>query len=277
MNNVQDRALGAMGAPLLQDPSATCADLTAARASSSAMSLDRIGRLPLPVLRQAPANGTPDGLSSIMGGGIMEILSQLLSLLTQVVSMAGLTANANATYFQSATASSEGDPHLAFRGTDSTGNTQQTHFDSMTAHSDLLDSDSFDGGYRISTTATPPGAGGITYNQQAAIETDYGQTRVALDANGNVLVCQGGKQLDLQAGGSYDLGNGESVARAADGSLTVTDSNGMGASITTIMRRNGPGVDVDVNAQHIDVGGDILGAQRWSGPIPSKPQPWQSF
>ena len=64
--------------------------------------------------------------------------------------------------------------------------------------------------------------------------------------------------ISLANGQSYDLGNGETVTRNANGSLAVTDNNGMGGTITTTLSENGQGVDVTAQANNVDLGGDLL-------------------
>lgn len=203
-----------------------------------------------------PQTGEFSGGSSGMSG----IISQLLGIVQQLLSAIGMGGMGSTpqTYFQSATASSSGDPHLAFNGTTAHGNTQQAHFDSMSAHTDLLDSDSFAGGYTISTSVTQPGASGVTYNQQATIATNFGATQVSLDRSGSATISQNGQTISLANGQSVFLANGETVTRNADGSVVVRDDNGMGGSITTTLSENGQGVDVHAQAQHVALGGDLV-------------------
>ena len=59
-------------------------------------------------------------------------------------------------YFTSADASSVGDPHDAFNGTSSTNGNLSNRWDDMRSHAQLLSSDSFRGGYRVSTRASQP-------------------------------------------------------------------------------------------------------------------------
>lgn len=190
-------------------------------------------------------------------GGIGSLLSQLANYLGGNSN----TASAGEQQYTSATASSTGDPHLAFNGTAQNGTSANAKWDDMNAHADLLDSDSFAGGFRVSTTATAPNANGVTYNGSATVATHGGNTSVSLDANGNATLLENGRSVNLADGRNINLGNGESVALAQDGSLTITDRNRNGGSITTTLRDNGSGgVDVNASAQNVDLGGYLAGA-----------------
>jgi hypothetical protein len=263
MNNVLERLPGAIGTqPAAIEP------FTSAIAGGNGSPLgsvagDRIRQLITPALSfGGPADGgVGGGMGNALTGGGWGIIAQLLSIVQQLVSFLGFGAGAQGglqTYFQNANGSSTGDPHLAFDGADISGNNIQARFDSMTGHADLLDSDSFEGGYQVSTTTTQPGANGITYNQQATISTNYGQTQVSLDKNGNAFVLQNGEQFALTQGESYDLGNGETVTRNSDGSVVVSDANARGGSISTTLSQNGSGVDVRTQAHGVDLGGDLV-------------------
>lgn len=242
MTNVHERLPGAMqqiNVPPLDDFGAGLAISGAAGTPYARTQTDRILQFTPPSL----ANG---------GQGPMGIVQQLLAAIQQMLGSMGLT------HFQTASASSTGDPHLAFDGTAADGSSQQTRFDSMTGHHDLLDSDSFAGGYRIATQTTAPGANGVTFNRSARVSTQFGAAQVSLDKDGNATIREDGAQYALSAGQSYDLGNGETVSRNNDGSVIVTDDNGMGGHLTTTLSENGQGVDVRVQAQNVDLGGDLL-------------------
>jgi hypothetical protein len=62
----------------------------------------------------------------------------------------------------------------------------------------------------------------------------------------------------LQPGQTFDLGNGEIATRNADGSVTVTCTNGSGGEIATTLSGNGNGVDVNVSASNVDLGGTLV-------------------
>lgn len=227
---------------------------------------DAISRLMPPLL-------DPLGVGSAVAGGLSPILRSLGGLLQQLSQALGGSGGttggtggsggyggncggspcANAQqYFGNASASSTGDPHLAFSG-DGTN----AHWDSMSGHTDLLDSNSFDGGFRISTQTTTPNANGVTYNGAASVATRNGNTRVTLDNAGNATVDRYGRTFALQNGQSFDLGGGEHVSRGTDGSVDVTERNAQGGSIDTRLGENGRGVDVNVQAQNVDLGGDL--------------------
>lgn len=202
----------------------------------------------------------PPGGGPYPGGmqGLGSIVSQLLGIIQQLMSMLGLGGAGNGLfgnpqgpeqYFQSASGASTGDPHLSFNG---------NHFDSMVGHSDLLDSDSFTGGLQISTSVTQPGSNGVTFNQQATVSSNFGQTQVSLDKSGNATIVQNGQTMSLANGQSVDLGDGEIVTRNQDGSLVINDDNGMGGTMSTTLSENGQGVDVNTQANNIDLGGDLV-------------------
>jgi hypothetical protein len=251
MNNIQERLVGTGIAPVLADVSAA-ADGTARQMLGSP--IGRIGTDAINVLRRP--------MTGMMTGGAMGIVSQLLGIIQQLLSSFGFGAQASSVqrYYANATASSTGDPHLAFDGTDGSGNARHARFDSMQGHSDLLDSASFAGGFRISTGVTQPGANGVTYNREATVSTNFGNTRVTLDNQGNAGIVSNGRTFSLTNGQTVDVGNGETVTRNADGSLSVTDDNGLGGSVTTRLSENGAGVDVNVQAQNVDLGGDLVSA-----------------
>ena len=266
MNNVQERLPGAIATPTERLPEwLTGAGTQNAAISPGALGNDRIRQMLGPQIGNSLDGGIADTGLSQMSGGASGLLSQLLSIVQQLMSMVGL-GGGSGEYFQNATASSTGDPHLAFTGTDASGATEQSHFDSMTGHADLLDSDSFAGGYQISTNTTQPGTNGVTYNQQATIATNYGQTQISLDNRGDAYITGNGEQYALAPGQSYTAGNGETVTRNNDGSVVVTDTNAQGGSITTTLSQNGNGVDVRTQAQGVDLGGDLTkqGLQRHS-------------
>ena len=249
MTNVHERLPGAIAPLSNAEPPAGNALALGGGLPTAGSADDRISRLTRPV--------PPD----VRSGGVIQ---QLLGLIQQLIAMLGF-GGASAmqsdpqSFFQNADASSTGDPHLAFSGTGLSGTTQQKHFDSMNGHADLLDSASFQGGYRISTTTTQPGANGVTYNERATIATNYGRTRVSLDKDGDAYLVKNGRRFSIAADHTYDLGNGEMVHRNADGSLEVREHNAEGGSIVTTLSLNGQGVDVRTHAQNVELGGDLPG------------------
>ena len=218
---------------------------------------------PIPILPIVPREpqGPPQAGSNWMpaSGNLMQ---QLLSALEQLLQMFGFNfggqngAPSGAQYFQSATLSSTGDPHLSFEGTTGSGQSVHGKYDSMTSHADLVDSDSFIGGFQIGTSVTQPGANGVTYNQSASITTQ--NVVVTMNNTGGVVVNVNGSAQSLSDGQSVDLGYGETVSRAANGAVTVSDSNGLGGSVVTTLAQSGPGINVSVQAQDVDLGGDIV-------------------
>ena len=267
MSNIQER-VSAGAIPFQPDPQQDMLGVASFPESgfASPPTRDAIRRTG-PQYSLAGANsGTPfDATSS----GLSGIVSSLLGVVQQLLSLLGLGTQTTSpqTFFTNAEASSTGDPHLAFSGTGADGATQQVHFDSMTGHADLMDSDSFAGGYRISTGVTQPGAGGVTYNSSASVFTDFNQVQVSLDKNGNAAIAQGGQTFSLANGQSYDLGGGELVSRTAAGAVIVRENNGAGGTITTTLSRNAAGVDVSAQAANVDLSGDLLNQ------LPTVPQP----
>ena len=181
------------------------------------------------------------------GSNMLQQLFQMLQQFFTSQNNAGFGDNEQ--YYQNANGGSAGDPHLSFNG---------ATWDNMGSQPDLLHSDSFQGGYQVSTQTTPPQPNGITYNQSATVTTNYGNTQVSMDKSGNVSISQYGNSFSLQPGQSADLGNGEFVQRNQDGSLQVTCNNGQGGNITTTMRQNGSGVDVNSTANNVDLGGALV-------------------
>jgi hypothetical protein len=187
-------------------------------------------------------------------GGIGQFLSQLLAQFFGGNNGNGLGNGIGnglgpEQYFTNATGASVGDPHLSFDG---------STWDNMGSQPDLLNSNSFHGGYQLSTQTTPPNANGITYNQSATVSTNFGGTQVSLDNAGNATITQDGFSYQLQAGTTVDLGRGETATRNQDGSLAITCTNERGGEITTTMRENGRGVDVNTSAQNVDLGGALV-------------------
>lgn len=253
MTNIQDRLPGTLSQPAIEIGNATPGDAPPMdRALPAALrSGDRINRM------APPAQLTGTGADPLGG-----VIQSLLGAIEQLLSMLGMNGSAAAQpsqqYFQSADASSSGDPHLAFTGSPTGGGSVHTKFDSMTSHPDLLNSSSFEGGFRIATQTTQPGANGVTYNRSACVSTGGGRTRVELENTGSAFVEENGGRYALNDGQSYALGNGESVARAADGSVQIAMANGQGGSILTTLTTDGRGVDVRTHAQDVALGGDLL-------------------
>lgn len=251
---------------------------------------DSIARLGPPSIGVQPGQ-TGSGFNPLgfMGmGAIQTAISSILGMLQQLMQMLGGgsgvgpdQSGGGEQFYGNATGSSTGDPHLAFNGTTGAGQTDNGHFDNMNGQYDLLDSDSFDGGYQISTQTTAPNANGITFNSNAAISTQNGAVQVSLDKAGDAYALENGNSTTLQAGQTLDLGDGETARRAQDGSLTVVDNNGSSGQITTTMRSNGQGVDVNASAQNVDLGGDLYNqtiSQEQppiSPPSTTLPNPWQ--
>jgi len=233
--------------------------------------------------------GLFSGFASTLGfGGIGPLVQQLMGLLQQLVQMlsgsgtspgglasGGPIAAGSEEYFRQAAGSSAGDPHLSFNGTDGANHLETSRFDSMTDHPDLLDSNSFRGGYRISTQVTSPNANGVTLNQSATLSTNFGRTRVSLDGSGNATITRCGQPVSITAGQTLDLGNGQTVTENVNGSLTIVNTAPNGGKISTTLATNAAGgVDVSADATGVNLGGDLVAeAQRtpqfWFPPLPN--------
>lgn len=202
--------------------------------------------------------GAGNGIGGLLGGlsgtslfgEIGELLQSLGAMLQQLMGGTGFGGGGNGCqrYFGSATGSSTGDPHLSFDG---------NHWSNMTSQPNLLDSNSFPGGYHISTQVTQPNQNGVTYNDSATIASGYGTTNVTLDKSGNVSILQQGMQIPIAAGQTIDLGGGQTVTRTQNG-LQMVAANGAGGQIATTLTANGTGVDVQTSANNVDLGGALV-------------------
>jgi|GEM_PF-1094785 len=223
--------------------------------------------------------GSLAGQNGNGGAPVPGPLASISSLLMQLIGMLGALLNGGGmpsgpgtppggqeNYFSSAGGASTGDPHLSFSGQSASG-TYGGKWDSMAAHSDLLDSDSVPGGFAISTTPTSPNAQGITYNASASITTNGGSTVLTYGADGSATISQNGTTNALARGQNLSL-PGEEISWNADGSLSVNVDDGNGGDIATTLSRNGQGVDVRANAQNVDLGGDLV-----AGATQNPPQP----
>jgi hypothetical protein len=207
--------------------------------------------------------GSPD---TAQQGGMMSQLAQmmqsLMGMLQQFLGGQGAVSPGNGsgssqTMFANATISSTGDPHLAIDGTLGDGSNVSMKYDNMQSDPNLASSNSFYGGYRVSTQTTQPGSNGVTYNQCATVTTGFGQNQVSFDNNGNATILQNGAPVAIASGQTVNLGNGESVTDNGN-SLVVSDQAANGGSMTTTMTQNGSGVDVSVSAQNVSLGGDAV-------------------
>lgn len=169
-------------------------------------------------------------------------------------------------FYTSADASSWGDPHDSFSGTNANGQSVDGKWNSMASHADLLDSDSFKGGLRVSTQVTQPSSSGVTHNQSATVTTNGGNTQVTMNANGTTSITSYGRNYTVAAGQSINLGNGETVTANQNGSLTVNMTNSNGGSVAISLTAQGGGVNVSAQAQNVDLGG-YLARQGTASPI----------
>jgi len=171
----------------------------------------------------------------------------------------------NERFFQNASGSSEGDPHLSFDG---------RTWNNMTSQPNLLDSDSFSGGYRVSTQVTSPNDKGVTWNQSATVALNNGATTVTMNNDGQASITENGQSVAIARGQTLQLGNGESVRYEQNGSLEVTAQNGEGGRLQTTLTAEGRGVNVDVTAHDVDLGGTLVnGYERREQPPSPSPGP----
>ncbi|MBV8531388.1 MAG: hypothetical protein JO104_08725 [Candidatus Eremiobacteraeota bacterium] len=171
----------------------------------------------------------------------------------------------NERYFQNANGGSVGDPHLSFNG---------EKWNNMASHPDLLNSDSFAGGFQISTQATPPNAKGVTWNQSATVSLNNGATTISMNNDGQASVSSYGQSLAIGRGQTLQLGDGESVTYEENGSLRINAQNGEGGRIETTLSPEEKGVNVDVTAHDVDLGGYLVRGyegQPVPTPIPGPP------
>ena len=214
--------------------------------------------------------GAPGSLQG-MFGPLMGLLQQLMQMLQSIAGYGcenpygsiGAPPNGNGCspytgscppfgnerFFQNAAGSSEGDPHLSFNG---------SKWNNMASQPDLLNSNSFAGGFRISTQVTPPNAKGVTWNQSATVALDNGATTVSMNDNGQASITNDGRSVDITRGQTLQLGNGDSVTYEQNGSLRVTAQNQYGGRIETTLAPDGKGVNVDVSAHDVDLGGALV-------------------
>jgi hypothetical protein len=202
------------------------------------------------------------GVAPLQQGGfmsqIMQLLRNLVSMLQQFTGgLSGFAFDGPQPNFTNATIASTGDPHLSIDGTLGNGSGVSLRYDDMHSDPSLVRSDSFFGGYEVSTQTTQPDQNGVTYNRCATVTTDFGRNQVTFDKDGDATILRNGNAVAITAGQTVDLGGGETVTDEGN-SLVVNDTNRYGASITTTMTRNGNGVDVKVDARNADLGGDVV-------------------
>lgn len=207
------------------------------------------------------------GGSSIAGlfGPLMGMLQQLMQMLQSLMGYGcnapygpggcppygnvGAPPSGNERFFQNASGSSDGDPHLSFNG---------ARWNNMSSQPDLLSSDSFSGGFQISTQVTPPNAKGVTWNQSATVTLNNGATTIGMTDSGQASITSYGQSLSIARGQTLALGNGESVTYEENGSLRIGAQNGFGGNIETTLTPEGKGVNVDVTAHDVDLGGTLV-------------------
>jgi hypothetical protein len=260
-------------------------------AGSAAPAGDNISRFVPPWLNQSDAAASYadgyGGSGSLQGvfGPLMGMLQQLMQMLQSLMGYgsnapygsscppngsgsSGCPPNGGSAcppsgkeqYFQNARASSDGDPHLEFNG---------AKWNNMASQPDLLNSDSIGGGFRISTQVTPRDAQGVTWNQSATVALNNGATTVTMNNNGEASIMSYGQSIAIAKGQTLQLGQGESVTYEQNGSLRVTALNGNGGRIETTLDPEDKGVNVNVSANNVDLGGSLVNGYERRQPNPT--------
>jgi hypothetical protein len=213
------------------------------------------------------------GFNAVMNGFVNALQNVLSSLGQQfgLTSSTSPSATRAQTFYSNATANSTGDPHDAFDGKPASGSNVNQAWDSMDSHADLLNSDSFNGAYQVSTTVTSPNEKGVTMNAQAQVALDGGATDITMNEDGSYSVSSNGLNVALEQGQAESLGNGESVTLNADSSLTVSARNGSGGSLVTTLSTKDGGVDVKNTAANVDLGGYLVTRTDDAGPTAQTP------
>ncbi len=213
---------------------------------------DNVTRFVPPWFNQSA--GSSQGLFTPLLGMLQQMMQMLSSLMGYGCNGSsgngvGCQPYGNERYFQNATGSSEGDPHLSFKG---------ENWNNMGSQPNLLNSNSIPGGFRISTQATAPNGKGVTWNRSATVTLNNGATTVGLNKDGQAEITSFGRELSIAPGQTVRLCDGDSVTREQNGSLQILARNGDGGSIETTLSATGRGVNVDVSAHNVDLGGTLV-------------------
>jgi hypothetical protein len=187
-------------------------------------------------------------------GSLMGVLQQLTQMLQSLMGYGCGTER----YFRNANGSSDGDPHLSFNG---------SKWNDMASQPNLVCSDSFAGGFRVSTQVTPTNGKGVTWNQSATVALNNGATTITLNNDGQASITSDGQQLSIARGQTLQLGDDESVTCEQSGALRVQAQNGAGGRLETTLSPEGKGVNVDVTAHDVDLGGALVNGPASSSPI----------
>lgn len=215
--------------------------------------------------------GTSSSLQGLLGS-LMGVMQQLMQMLQSLMGYSGNAPHGSGScqpygkerYFQNATGASDGDPHLSFNG---------VKWNSMSAEPNLLNSNSFAGGFRIATQVTPPNGKGVTWNQSASVSLNGGATTIGMNNDGEPSIASFGEPISIARGQTLQLGDGESVSCLQDGSLRICAENGMGGRVETMLTAQGKGVNVDVTAHDVDLGGALVNGYSISGTEPPRVYP----
>ena len=160
--------------------------------------------------------------------------------------------------FESVSASSTGDPHLAISGTTEKGAEVAAKFSDQHSHADLVSSTSIKGGFNVATHTTPLNAHGVAFNQSATITVDNGNDTVEVSNNGAINVSDEGKSIGLIIGKAVDLGSGASVEETKKGVVQVKGFGAHGAELSATLAVAGKGVNVYISGQDVKLSGFLV-------------------
>ena len=218
---------------------------------------DRLGMQMPPPSAFSGNNASPGGIFA----GFLDVMQGIFNQLAGL--MRGLTGQApggEQPYFSNAELSSTGDPHEAVNATTGAGQQINAKWDNMHSHAHLLTSNGIAGGFNLATCASAPNANGATYNEQARLTTNNGNTIVTMDKGGAYGVIDNGKTVSLQNGIPVTVGCGETLTLNANGVLSIDLENAQGGKINTTLSPNENGVDVNVAASDVTLGGYLVSA-----------------
>jgi len=124
--------------------------------------------------------------------------------------------------------------------------------DDLTTNDDVVHSDEFRGGFRVSTAAAQPGADGGTSPTSATVHMNYDRDRITMSSDGWFAVVDGGKedpelsQIGPDEGAT--LSGDEVINVNRDGSLGISAGNLRGLATLTLLKGTGTSVDVTIEA-----------------------------
>ena len=183
---------------------------------------------------------------------MMGMLSQLMQMLQ---SLMGIKAAATSASFAHADGASEGDPHLSFNG---------NRWSSVASQPDLLSARTrFPAAFTSRRKRRRPNGKGVTWNRSATVALDGGATTITLNANGEPAITSNGQTLSIAPGETLQLGNGEtSVGEFKRFVMHRRRRTAKADRLQTTLTARGNGVDVDVTAHDVDLGGALVNGMK---------------